>query len=106
MGQEPGAANPGAANPSAANPASGGTRPGDGLVRAGAVVFGVGLIAVFVVVLPFFFGKQNWPLPFNLAAGVLPPLGLALALAGLVRSARSTARANRAATAPSDEPQR
>lgn len=75
-----------------------GARPGDGLVRAGGIVFGIGLVAVLVVVLPFFFGKENWPLPFNLAAGVLPPLGLALALAGLVRGARSTARANRAAT--------
>src|SRR3954454_16000984 len=78
-----------------------GARPGDGLVRAGAVVFGIGLVAVLVVVLPFFFGKENWPLPFNVAAGVLPPLGLALALAGLVRSARRTARDNRAATARS-----
>lgn len=71
------------------------SRPGDGLVRAGAIVFGIGVVAVLVVVLPFFFGRGNWPLPFNLAAGVLPPLGLALALVGLVRSARSTARANR-----------
>src|SRR4051812_22408483 len=74
-------------------------RPGDGLVRAGGVVFVLGLIAVLVVVLPFFFGKQDWPLALNLAAGVLPPLGLALALAGLVRSARRTARDNRAASA-------
>jgi hypothetical protein len=51
-------------------------------------VFAVGLVAILVVVLPFFFGKENWPLPFNLAAGVLPPLGLALALAGLVRANR------------------
>jgi peptidoglycan/LPS O-acetylase OafA/YrhL len=72
-----------------------GPRPGDGLIRAGAVVFGIGLVAILVVVLPFFFGKENWPLPFNLAAGVLPPLGLALALAGLVRAGRWTARANR-----------
>jgi hypothetical protein len=73
------------------------SRPGDGLVRAGAVVFAVGLVAVLVVVLPFFFGRENRPLPLNLAAGVLPPLGLLLALAGLVRGARSTARANRRA---------
>src|SRR3954452_356501 len=72
-------------------------RPGDGLVRAGGVVFALGLIAVLVVVLPFFFGKENWPLPLNLAAGMLPPLGLGLPLAGLVRSARRTARDNRVA---------
>jgi hypothetical protein len=64
-------------------------RPGDGLVRVGAVVFLVGVVAILVVVLPFFFGKQNWPLPLNLAAGVLPPLGLALALGGIVRAGRA-----------------
>jgi hypothetical protein len=85
---------------------SGDVRPGDGLVRAGGVVFGIGLLAVLVVVLPFFFGKENWPLPVNLAAGVLPPLGLGLALAGLVRGARRTAQANRAAAARRDGPQR
>lgn len=74
---------------------AGGVRPGDGLVRIGAGVFLAGLVAILVVVLPFFFGVDNWPLPVNLAAGVLPPLGLLLALAGLVRGARSTARANR-----------
>jgi hypothetical protein len=58
------------------------------------VLFGIGLVAIMVVVLPFFFGAENRPLALNLAAGLLPPLGLALALAGLVRGARSTARAN------------
>jgi hypothetical protein len=70
-------------------------RAGDGLIRAGVVLFGLGLLAILVVVLPFFFGEQNRPLALNVAAGALPPLGLALALAGLVRGARSTARANR-----------
>ena len=71
------------------------TGPGDGLVRLGVIVFAVGLAAVLVVVLPFFFGQENRPLPLNLAAGVLPPLGLLLALAGMVRGSRSTARAAR-----------
>ena len=70
-------------------------RPGDGLVRVGAVAFAIGLVAILVVVVPFFFGRENRPLPLNLAAGVLPPLGLALALGGLVRGARHTAKANR-----------
>lgn len=51
-------------------------------------MFAVGLVAILVVVLPFFFGKENAPLPLNLAAGVLPPLGLVLALTGLVRATR------------------
>jgi hypothetical protein len=71
------------------------TRPGDGLIRAGAVVFAIGVVAILVVVLPFFFGRTNWPLPLNLAAGVLPPLGFGLALAGLVRSGRAARRALR-----------
>jgi hypothetical protein len=70
-------------------------RPGDGLVRIGAAVFAVGLIAVGVAVLPFFFGASNWPLPLNVAAGVLPPLGLGLALAGLVRAGRAARRTSR-----------
>ena len=69
--------------------------PGDGLVRAGVILFGIGLLAILVVVLPFFFGEENRPLVLNVAAGALPPLGLGLALAGLVHGSRSTARANR-----------
>jgi hypothetical protein len=68
---------------------------GDGLIRTGAVVFGIGLVAVLVVVLPFFFGVENRPLPLNLVAGVLPPLGLLLALVGLVRGSRASSRAQR-----------
>jgi hypothetical protein len=71
------------------------TRAGDGLIRAGALLFGIGLVAVLVVVLPFFFGVENRPLPLNLAAGVLPPLGLLLALIGLVRGSRASSRVQR-----------
>jgi VIT1/CCC1 family predicted Fe2+/Mn2+ transporter len=88
---------PPAASGRAGEPAT--PQPGDGLVRAGGIVFLVGVIAVVVAVVPFFFGHENWPLPVNLAAGVLPPLGLLLALVGVVRGARSTARANRRAAA-------
>ncbi len=72
-------------------------QPGDGLVRAGGIVFLVGVVAVVVAVVPFFFGHRNWPLPLNLAAGVLPPLGLGLALVGMLRAGRVRARARRAA---------
>lgn len=72
-----------------------GAGPGDGLVRIGGIVFLVGVVAILVAVLPFFFGEENRPVALNVAAGVLPPLGLGLALAGLVRNARATARANR-----------
>jgi hypothetical protein len=53
------------------------------------------VVAILAVVLPFFLGRTDRPLALNLAAGVLPPLGLALALAGLVRGGRAAARANR-----------
>jgi peptidoglycan/LPS O-acetylase OafA/YrhL len=65
---------------------------GDGLVRAGGIVFLLGVVAVVVAVVPFFFGHENWPLPLNLAAGVLPPLGFGLALAGLLRAGRARRR--------------
>ena len=60
----------------------------DRLVRVGAVVFGIGLLAVLAAVLPLFFGVHNLPTALNVVAGVLPPLGLAMALWGLVRGAR------------------
>lgn len=60
----------------------------DRLVRVGAVVFGVGLLAVLAAVLPLFFGVHNLPTALNVVAGVLPPLGLGIALWGLVRAAR------------------
>jgi peptidoglycan/LPS O-acetylase OafA/YrhL len=86
-----------AASPRPGEPAS--PQPGDGLVRAGGIVFLLGVVAVVVAVVPFFFGHENWPLPLNLAAAVLPPLGLGLALAGLLRAgqARRRTRTRRAA---------
>ncbi len=62
-------------------------RPGDLLVRSGAVVFAVGIIAVLLVVVPFFLGDGQAPLALNLLA-LLLPVGLGLALLGLLRGAR------------------
>jgi hypothetical protein len=62
---------------------------GDVLVRAGAVVFAVGAVAVLAVVVPFFFGHANASIVLNLLT-LLLPLGLALALLGLLRGARSS----------------
>jgi hypothetical protein len=66
--------------------------PGEGLIRAGGAVFLIGLLALLVVVVPFFFGERDRPLALNLLAGAGLPLGLGLALAGLVRGARARAR--------------
>ncbi len=66
----------------------------DRWVRIGGIVFLVGVVAVLAAVLPFFFGVRNWPLALNLVAGLMPPLGVAISLWGLLRAARK-ARANR-----------
>jgi hypothetical protein len=60
---------------------------GDLLVRVGAVVFGLGAVAVVAVLLPFFLGAHDLPTWLNLGA-LLLPVGLALALVGLLLGAR------------------
>ena len=62
-------------------------RPGDRLVRAGVLVFAAGLVAAIAVVVPFFFGRSDAPLGLALTT-LLMPLGLGLALSGLLRGAR------------------
>jgi VIT1/CCC1 family predicted Fe2+/Mn2+ transporter len=69
--------------------------PGDRLVRAGACVFAVGLLAVVVAVVPFLVGSGSGALVPATAAAVLLPLGLGLALLGVLRSARTARRAAR-----------
>jgi hypothetical protein len=61
--------------------------PGERLVRIGAVLFGVGLVAALAVVVPFFLGRSNAPLALTLGT-LLMPLGLGVALSGLLRGAR------------------
>jgi len=62
--------------------------PGDGLVRIGAVVFAAGLFDALLVIVPFFLGRADAPLPLALGT-VLMPVGLGLALTGLLRAARA-----------------
>ena len=64
--------------------------PGERLVQAGAVLFGLGLLAALAVVVPFFLGRSNAPLPLTLGT-LLMPLGLGTALSGLLRGARRSA---------------
>jgi hypothetical protein len=61
------------------------------MVRAGAVLFGVGLLGVLAVVVPFFLGRGDAPLPWTLVASLMP-VGLGLSLGGLLRGARSRRR--------------
>ena len=64
---------------------------GDRLVRAGAVLFGVGVLGVLAVLVPFLLGRDDAPLWTTLVASLLP-VGLGLSLLGLLRGARARRR--------------
>ncbi|HEX3787011.1 MAG TPA: hypothetical protein VHW44_04065 [Pseudonocardiaceae bacterium] len=59
------------------------------LVLTAVGIFALGLVAVATVFLLYLTGRHDLPLWLNTSAGVLVPLGLGLALVGLVREARS-----------------
>jgi hypothetical protein len=59
------------------------------LVPVAVVIFGLGLIALAAVFVLFVSGRHDLPLWLNASAGVLVPLGLGLALVGLIREARA-----------------
>jgi hypothetical protein len=69
-------------------------RAGDRLVGVGAVVFVVGLLATLVTLVPFFLNTEPMPTSVYLIA-MLTPVGLGLALAGILRSARAESRSRR-----------
>lgn len=58
------------------------------LVPVALAIFALGLVALAAIVVLYATGRHDLPLWLNTAAGVLVPLGLALALVGLVREAR------------------
>jgi VIT1/CCC1 family predicted Fe2+/Mn2+ transporter len=66
-------------------------RPGDGMVRAGAIVFAVGVLGVLLAVVPFFFGREDAPSWVALLASIMP-VGLGISLLGLLRGARARRR--------------
>ncbi len=72
--------------------------PGDLLVRIGAVVFAIGAVATIATMIPLFVGAQPLPTPAYFVC-MLMALGFALALVGLLRSARAQRRAAREAAA-------
>lgn len=53
------------------------------------MLFGIGLIAAAVAVIPFFFGVRNLPTWLNAVAGGGLTLGFAVALAGVLAAVRS-----------------
>ena len=67
-------------------------RPGDGLVRAGAALFVVGVLALVASVVPAVVTGDPAQPVLVVLAGVLLPLGFAVALVGLLRGARTARR--------------
>lgn len=70
--------------------------PGDGLVRAGAVVFFVGAVATLVTVAPLFLGTSPFP-TYMFGLSMLMGVGFLIAGAGVLRSAAAGRRQARAA---------
>jgi hypothetical protein len=58
------------------------------LVPVAVAIFAIGLVALAAVFVLYASGHHDLPLWLNSSAGVLVPLGLALALFDLVREAR------------------
>jgi hypothetical protein len=63
--------------------------PGDLLVRIGAGVFVVGIVATLIVLVPFVSGSGRAPVGVDFAMLALPG-GFGLALLGLLRGARAS----------------
>lgn len=88
--------------PSAAPAPTDDSAPGDGLVRAGAILFLVGAVATLVTVAPLLLGTKPFPTVAYLVS-MLMGVGFLVAGAGVLRSIaaqRRRARAVQAATVP------
>lgn len=68
-----------------ATPPATAAAPGDGLVRAGAVVFMIGAVATLVTVAPLFLGTDPFPTVAYLVS-MLMGVGFIVAAAGVLRS--------------------
>lgn len=75
-------------------------RPGERTVAAGALLFAVGAVAVLVAVVPVLLGADEARDAPTLLSAVALPLGLAVALLGLLRGARARRRAARRSSSP------
>ncbi|MCX2180861.1 hypothetical protein KV205_10010 [Streptomyces sp. SKN60] len=72
--------------------------PGDGLVRAGVILFGVGAVATLVTVAPLFLGTDPFPTVAYLVS-MLMGVGFLVAGAGVLRSIAAGRRRARAVQA-------
>ncbi|WP_432025278.1 hypothetical protein [Streptomyces sp. 1222.5] len=71
--------------------------PGDGLIRAGAVVFFLGALATLVTVAPLFFGAKPFP-TYMFGLSMLMAVGFLVAGAGVLRSIAAGRRQARGAS--------
>jgi hypothetical protein len=71
--------------------------PGDGLIRAGAVVFFIGTVATLVTVAPLFLGAKPFP-TYMYGLSMLMGVGFLVAGAGFVRMAAAGRRQARGAS--------
>ncbi|WP_026249012.1 hypothetical protein [Streptomyces sp. LaPpAH-108] len=65
--------------------------PGDGLIRAGVIVFFLGALATLVTVTPLFLGAKPFP-TYMFGLSMLMAVGFLLAGAGVLRSASAGRR--------------
>nr|WP_233359982.1 MULTISPECIES: hypothetical protein [unclassified Streptomyces] len=72
--------------------------PGDGLIRAGAIVFFVGALATLVTMVPLFLGTKPFP-TYMYGLCMLMGVGFLVAGAGVLRSIAAGRRQARSAAA-------
>ncbi|RZU29383.1 hypothetical protein EV284_5599 [Streptomyces sp. BK022] len=70
--------------------------PGDGLIRAGVVVFFLGAVATLVTVTPLFLGSHPFP-TYMFGLSMLMAVGFLIAGAGVLRSVAAGRRQARGA---------
>ncbi|MFE2476620.1 hypothetical protein [Streptomyces sp. NPDC059389] len=73
-------------------------RPGDGLVRAGGIVFIAGAVATLATMAPLFLDVDPFP-PYAWAVCMLMGVGFLISAAGVLRSAAAQRRDARASQA-------
>ncbi|MFE6713193.1 hypothetical protein [Streptomyces sp. NPDC057695] len=74
--------------------------PGDGLVKAGVVLFAIGAVATLVTVAPLFLGTDPFP-TVAYTVSMLMGVGFAVAAAGVLRSIAAQRRQARESSASS-----
>ncbi|MEV7153303.1 hypothetical protein [Streptomyces misionensis] len=72
--------------------------PGDGLIRAGAIVFFIGALAALITVIPLFIGIKPFP-TYMYGLSMLMGVGFLVAGAGVLRSVAAGRRQAREAAA-------